>query len=130
MSFNFNIIDIVFWILIWLTIWYLLAKIYFWINIRKERKNAIWKSKSVILWHVNEKIAPILPDFPYNYKDMVFIWKWIDYIIFDWLSEWNLNKVVFLEIKSGKSNLNKNEKSVKNTVNEKKVFYEIMRIKN
>lgn len=123
-----DFIFILFWIIIWLIIWYLFAKIHFWIKNKSVRKDAIWRSKSVILWQVNEKIAPILPQFNYNYKDLVFIWKWIDYIVFDWLSEWNLNKIVFLEIKTWKSNLNKNEKSIKSKLEESKVEYEIMRI--
>ena len=116
------------WLIIWYIIWYLLSKLYFWVRFRKERKDAIWKSKSVILWQVSEKIAPILPWFKYNYKDLVFIWKWIDYIVFDWLSSWKLKQVVFLEIKTGKSSLNKNEKSVKSAIEHKNVKYEIMKI--
>ncbi len=125
---NENLVLLIAWIIIWLIFWYMIAKFYFWINSRKIRKDAVWKSKSVILWHVNEKIAPILPQFKYNYKDLVFIWKWIDYIIFDWLSEWKLKQIIFLEIKSWKSNLNKNEKSIKNMVEKKSIKYEIMKI--
>ena len=82
------------------------------------------------MWQVNEKIAPILPNFPYNYKDLVFIWKWIDYIVFDGLSTWYLKEIVFLEVKSGVSNLNRNEKMVKNCIQTWKTSYDILRIKN
>ena len=78
---------------------------------------------------VNEKIAPILPNFPYNYKDLVFIWKWIDYVVFDWLSTWYLKEIVFLEVKSWVANLNRNEKMVKDCINSWKTSYEILRIK-
>ena len=78
---------------------------------------------------VNEKIAPILPGFPYNYKDLVFIGKWIDYIVFDWLSTGYLKQVVFLEIKSGNSLLNKNEIMIKDCLDRKKVYYEILRMR-
>ncbi len=78
---------------------------------------------------VNEKIAPILPNFPYNYKDLVFIGKWIDYVVFDWLSTWYLKEIVFLEVKSWVSNLNRNERMVKDCIRSWKISYDILRIK-
>lgn len=117
-----------FFLIIWLIIWYLLAKIYFYIKLHKERKKAIKNSKKSIIWEINEKITPLLPNFKYNPKDLVFIWKWIDYLVFQWLNEWNLKQIIFLEIKSWKSTLNKNEKQIKQAVENKKVKYEIFKI--
>ncbi len=77
---------------------------------------------------VNEKIAPILPNFPYNYKDMTFIGKGIDYIVFDGLSTGNLKQIILLEIKSGKSTLNRNERMIQNISNHKKIKYEVYKI--
>ena len=127
MEWNYQIILI--WILIWTIIGYLLARLLFWVQLRWQRKNAIERSKHVVMWQVNEKIAPILPGFPYNYKDLVFIGKWIDYIVFDWLSTGYLKQVVFLEIKSGNSLLNKNEIMIKDCLDRKKVYYEILRMR-
>lgn len=77
---------------------------------------------------MNEKIAPILPNFPYNYKDLMFMGKWVDYIVFDGLSEWYVHQIVLLELKSGKSRLNKNEKLIKDAVDKGKVKYKVLRI--
>ncbi len=87
------------------------------------------KSKDVTLWYVHEKLAPILPNFPYNYKDLTFLGKWVDYVVFDWLSEWNLKQVVFLEIKSWWSRMNQNEKTIKKIIDLRRVKHEVMRIK-
>jgi predicted Holliday junction resolvase-like endonuclease len=125
-----NLPFIIIWIVIWLLIGYLFSKIYFQINIRWQRKNAVERSKNVLMWQVNEKIAPILPNFPYNYKDLVFIWKWIDYIVFNWLSTWYLKNIIFLEIKSWLANLNRNEKMIKDCISSWKVFYDMIKIKN
>jgi predicted Holliday junction resolvase-like endonuclease len=125
-----NLPIIIIWIIIGLIIWYLLSRIYFWIKIRWQRKNAVERSKNVLIWQVNEKIAPILPWFPYNYKDLVFIGKWIDYLVFDWLSNWSLREIVFLEIKSGSSGLNRNETMIKKCIENGKIAYDILRIKN
>lgn len=124
-----NLTLIIVWMIIWSTIWYLIAKIYFQIKLRWQRKNAVERSKHVLIWQVNEKIAPILPGFPYNYKDLVFIWKGIDYIVFNWLSSGYLKDIVFLEIKSWVSSLNRNETMIKNCIESKKISYDVLRIK-
>lgn len=97
-------------------------------EIAKNRKEAVKKSREVILWDVYEKISPLLENFPYSYKDLVFLGKWVDYIVFDWLSSGNLSEIVFLEIKTGKSTLNKNERDIRNVVNAKKIRYEEFRM--
>lgn len=119
---------IIIWIIIWLIIWYLIAKIYFQIKIKWQRQEAVSRSRSVVLWNVNEKIAPLLPNFPYYYKDLTFVWKWIDYIVFDWLSSWNLKQIVFLEIKSWTSNLNRNERMIQECIKSWRTKYSIYRL--
>ncbi len=118
---------IIIWIIIGFIIGYLISRIYFFIKIKNQRQDAVTRSRNVVLWNVNEKIAPLLPDFPYHYKDLVFLWKWVDYMVFDWLSRWNLKKIVFLEIKTNSSTLNKNETMIKNCIENKKVEYSIYR---
>ncbi|HRU50127.1 MAG TPA: Holliday junction resolvase-like protein [Candidatus Absconditabacterales bacterium] len=117
-------------IIIGLVIGYLIAKLYFEIKVRGQRKNAVERSKNVLIGQVNEKIAPILPGFPYNYKDLVFIGKGIDYLVFDGLSKGNLREIIFLEIKSGNSGLNRNETMIKKCIENGKIAYDILRIKN
>jgi predicted Holliday junction resolvase-like endonuclease len=60
-------------------------------------------------------------------RDMTFVGKGIDYIIFDGLSSGNLKEIVFLEIKSGSSTQNNNEKMIEDIIKKGKVRYEIMR---
>jgi len=112
------------WI-IWLFIGYLIWKIVKSSEVKKHRKDAVKKSRSVILWEVAEKTAPFMPQIPYNPKDMTFIWKWVDYIVFDGISSWNLKQIVFLEIKTGKSKQNNNEKQVEEIIRLKKIKYEL-----
>lgn len=119
---------LIIWIIIWIIIWYLIAKIIFQSYITKLRKQSIQQSKAVISGQVYEKIAPLLPEFPYNPKDLTFIGKWIDYIIFDWLDDWNIKQIVFLEIKTWKSKLNSNEKIIKKAIEKGNFRYEIMKL--
>ncbi len=118
---------IIVWVIIWLIVGYLVAKIYFMLKIKGQRSDAVTRSRNVVLGHVNEKIAPLLPNFPYFYKDLVFLWKGVDYLVLDGLSKGNLNKIVFLEIKTGTSTLNRNEQMVRDCINQKRVSYEIWR---
>lgn len=127
-----NILTIAFliaWIIFWLVFWVIIWKVIKYKTIKDERKKSIKKSKSVIMWELYEKILPFLPDFKYKPRDMVFVWKWVDYIIFDWLDEWDLKQIVFLELKSWNSNLNKNERMIRNIIRENKIKYIEYKIK-
>ena len=123
-----EIVILILWIIFWLIVWIIIWKIIKHKILKDERALSIKKSKSVILWEVYEKVLPFLPNFPYSPKDMTFVWKWIDYIIFDWLSKWKLEKIVFLEVKSWTSTLNKNEKMIREIVGNGKVEYKEYRI--
>lgn len=125
MQISFLLIGIV--ILAAFLLGYFFAKTYFLTSIRHHRTDAVAKSKSVIGGHITEKIAPLLPGFAYKMRDMTFVGKGIDYIIFDGLSSGNLKEIVFLEIKSGSSTQNANEKAIEDIIKKGKVKYEVMR---
>ena len=97
-------------------------------HISAERKDAIKRSEAVILGAVYEKVLPFLPEFPYAPKDMVFIGKGFDYLVLDGLSEGSLRKIVFLEVKSGGSRLNANEKMISAVVQDGHIEWEEYRI--
>lgn len=123
-----EIFILIFWLIIWLFVWILIWKIIKYKTLKNERELSIKKSKSVILWEVYEKVLPFLPNFPYAPRDMTFVGKGIDYIVFDGISEWNLKKIIFLEVKSGSSKLNGNEKMIRDKILENKVEYKEYRI--
>ncbi len=112
-------------LLVWLTIGYMIWKIVKYAQLQKERKQSVRKSRSIILWETFETIAPFMKDIPYHPKDMNFLWKWVDYLIFDQLSSWKLKEIVFLEIKTWKSQLNANERQIKKAIESWKVRYEV-----
>ncbi|MFM8333762.1 MAG: Holliday junction resolvase-like protein [Candidatus Methylumidiphilus sp.] len=97
-------------------------------EIRAHRRDATTRSRSVILGEVYEKVAPFLPDFPYAARDMVFLGKGVDYVVFDGLSEGKLERIVFLELKSGQSRLSKNELMIREAIRGKRVDYEELRL--
>lgn len=95
------------------------------------RKDAINKSKSVIIGKVTEHLVPFFPGFKYNPKDVRFIGTPIDILIFDGLDEGNIRKIIFGEIKTGKyGNLTPREKSVKKAIENKNIDHEVIHIGN
>jgi predicted Holliday junction resolvase-like endonuclease len=94
---------------------------------KKIRQDAVKKSEAVIRGKVTEHLIPYFPDFEYNPKDARFLGTPVDFIIFDGLSEGEMNKVVFVEVKSGKTGaLSPREKLVRDCIGRGNVSYEIL----
>lgn len=119
---------IIIWGVIGLIIGFLIAKIVSMSQRKSLQKDAIRGSRNSLTGEIYEKVLPALPGFPYAPKDMVFIGKGCDYIIFDWLASGHLREIVFLELKSGNATLNANEKMIRDTLDRKKVRYSEYRI--
>ncbi len=92
------------------------------------RKDAIMKSRAVLGGHFSENLAPYLPDFPYLPTECRFVGKPIDFMVFKGMDEKNINEVIFVEVKSGKSKLSTHEKKLREAINKKRVKWEEYRI--
>jgi len=91
------------------------------IETEKEiRQDAINKSQSVTIGKMTEHIVPYLPGFNYNPADARFIGSPIDLVVFDGLGDGDVRKIVFVEIKTGKSSLSTRERDVRQVVQEGK----------
>lgn len=94
---------------------------------KRIRQDAVKKSQAVTRGKVTEHLIPYFPDFKYNPKDARFLGTPVDFIIFDGLSEGEMNKVLFIEVKSGKNcTLSSREQLVKECIERGKVSYEII----
>lgn len=80
------------------------------------------KSSEVRTGQIAEQLAPFLKEFKYNPKRTHFIGMPIDFIVFE------DDKVIFLEIKSGKAQLSDTQKNIKRLVQQNKVQWDEMRI--
>ena len=95
----------------------------------KERKlNIPIKSevgaKAINLGFLLERLAPTLSGFTFNKNDCRSMFDPIDYIIFDGLSEkQKVDKIVFVDIKSGGARLTQKQKKIKQVVEDKKVGF-------
>jgi predicted Holliday junction resolvase-like endonuclease len=93
-----------------------------------EREDAIKKSRAVNRGLVAEQLAPHMAGFKYNPKDCSFLGRPCDYIVFDGLDAGMLKSIVFLEVKTGESQMNARERQVRDAVQDARVSYEIYRL--
>ena len=91
--------------------------------IEKERKDAIAKSRHVLKGQFNEQLSPFGNDFPVKPSECRFLGSPLDFICFKGLDNQNVEEIVFIEVKSGKSQLNKTERSIREAIKEKKVSF-------
>lgn len=105
-------------IIVMLILIYFIAK--FWRDINKLKSEK--KSMSVIHGQNMEELIPFSKNFPYDYRNFKFIGMPVDGIVF------NDDKIVFVEIKTGKSRLNNKQKKIKNLVENKEVYWEEIKV--
>ena len=92
------------------------------------REDAIKQSRAVLSGQFSEQIAPYLPNFPYKPTEARFIGKPVDFIVFRGMDEKKIEEVVFVEVKSGQSQLSKTEKNLRETIQNKKVSWDEYRV--
>ncbi len=97
-------------------------------KIQEIREDAIKRSRAVLTGAFSEQLAPYLPDFKYSPTEVRFIGKPIDFVVFKGLDNKEPTEVVFVEVKSGKSQLSTPERKLRDVIKNKKVSWEIYRI--
>lgn len=93
-----------------------------------HRQEAISQSRAVLGGQFSEQLAPYLPDFPFSPTEVRFLGKPIDFVVFKGSDNKEIEEVVFVEVKSGKSKISPVEKSLKKTIEKKKVSWQEYRI--
>lgn len=85
------------------------------------RSDAITRSRSAILGRVSEQLVPYHQGFPFNPKDARFIGSPIDLIVFDGCDDGEVKRVVFVEVKTGRSGLSARQRAIRDAVQEGRV---------
>lgn len=81
------------------------------------------KSSEVRTGLIAEQMAPFLEGFPYAPGKAIFLGKPLDFLVFD------EDGIHFVEVKSGNAQLNSNQRRIRDQLKEKKVTFEVYRIK-
>lgn len=80
------------------------------------------QSKSVRLGQITEQVIPFHKDFAYSYKELVPMFRPVDYLHF------GEDKITFIEIKMGTSQLSEKQRKIRRQVQEGKVEFVEYRI--
>lgn len=98
-------------------------------KLKKERADAVKRSRAVLNGQMVEQLSPYLPNFPCDASDARFIGKPVDFIAFPGLGENNsVQEVLLIEVKTRESQLSEREKEIKNAVKNGRVRYVEYRI--
>jgi len=86
----------------------------------KSKKGA----KAINIGFILERIAPTMDSFRFNHNDCRSLFDPIDYIIFEGLSKKNkIDRIFFVDIKTGAAKLSKKQKEIKNVVTSGKIDF-------
>ncbi len=92
------------------------------------REDAVQRSLAVTAGKVHEQLVPYLPEFGFNPKDARFLGSPVDLVIFDGLAAGNVQRVVFLEVKTGGAALNARERQVREVIEARQVAWAELRL--
>lgn len=95
----------------------------------KEKKKSLNQSRAVIKGQIYEQFAPFNNQFPVNPSECSFLGKPIDFVCFKGLDNREIEEIIFIDIKTGNSQLSKMQKSLKKAVDEKRVRFETINMK-
>lgn len=92
------------------------------------RTKSVSSSRRSLVGKFIERFIPFLKKIPYEPSDMHFLGQPIDYIVFQGLHEDKIERVIFVEVKTGQSKLTKREKSLKDVIEKRKVSWKQINI--
>ncbi len=92
------------------------------------RDDSVKRSRSSLSGRFLEQLAPNFPDFPYEPTDLRFLGTPVDYVVFNGLSEGEVDEIVFLEVKSGDSSLTTKERRVRDAVEAGAVRWDVYHV--
>lgn len=95
---------------------------------REVRRDAVQRSQAVVTGKVTEQLLPYLPGFEFNPKDVRFLGSPVDLVVFDGLSNGQLERVVFIEVKTGEATLTGRERQVRDAVMARRVDWREWRV--
>jgi len=87
-------------------------------------------AKSVNIGLVLERIAPCFKTFPFDKNDCRSLFDPIDYVVFEGLSKkGSVDRIVFVDIKTGKSRLTGKQPEIRNLVERKRVLWDTYQLR-
>ena len=99
------------------------------------RKDSVNRSRSTLKGKIAEQMAPFLPEFPFSPADARFLGNPIDFVVFDGYSRVKDDKgdmihIVLVEVKKGKGKLTREETLIRKAVEEGRVSWRTIFLKD
>ncbi len=97
--------------------------------LRDARRQAILRSRSTLLGHLFERLAPFFQRFDHDPRDVRSMMNPIDYVVFDGLTvNRRVDRIVFVEVKCGTSRESQAQRSIIETIREGRVSVETWQV--
>jgi predicted Holliday junction resolvase-like endonuclease len=99
-------------------------------DVEAARQQSVRQSRSVLNGQTLEQIAPYLPDLldEFNPADARFLGQPVDYVIFDGGDEGCLERIVFVEVKTGRSALSARQRQIREVIGANRVEFRTVRL--
>ena len=95
---------------------------------KEIRRDAVQRSQAVITGKVSEQLLPYLPGFGFNPKDVRFLGSPVDFVVFDGLAAGQLERIVFVEAKTGDAVLTGRERQIREVDTARRVEWNEWRV--
>jgi predicted Holliday junction resolvase-like endonuclease len=92
------------------------------------RDDAVRASRAVTTGKIVEQLVPHFPSFPFNPREARFVGSPVDFVVFDGLETGAVQRVVFVEVKTGDAGLTIRERLVRDAVRAGRVEWLEVRI--
>ena len=96
--------------------------------VKNARKDSIKRQRAILKGGISETIAPWSMTIVNSVKELNFLGNPIDFIGFKGLDGNEEIKIIFIEVKSGKSQLNKNQRRIRDAVIAKRIDWVEVRV--
>jgi predicted Holliday junction resolvase-like endonuclease len=97
--------------------------------LKEERRKAVLRSRSTLLGHLFERLAPFFRQFDHDPRDVRALMNPIDYVVFEGLTvSRRVDRIVFVEVKCGTSRESSAQKSILDAVRDGRVAVETWQV--
>lgn len=98
-------------------------------EVKKARKDSVKRQRSIIKGDISEIIAPWSMTIVNSVKELNFLGNPVDFVGFKGLDNDDEIEIKFIEVKSGNSKLNSNQRRIRDAIKEKRIEWVEVRVK-
>ena len=99
-------------------------------DLERSRRQSLLASRRTLAGKALEHLTPLLPEMlsRFNPTDCRFLGSPVDFVVFNGLDEGHVSEIVFVEVKTGRAQMNSRERLVRDAADEGRVRFEQIRL--